>query len=855
MQNGSTSFSVNRKTQMAVALISIVGLWVLLAWPLPRYARHGIPYAPHAPAGEAPRAMVSGDHLQLMYHFWLLRDMVAGTTPWMYNLYEFNTGDDGERYRPGAYFAPFSWAFTVGDWAAGRAMGWHMATWLSLLIAFWSSWRLARRYSDDEVVAWSVALMVTAFPYRWLNLLGGSPTGFGMAWTPLLMLGLDRAIRDGSWRGGWLACLAMLGSGWAEKHVMLFNALLVPGWSLVLLLGERPWRRNVGWPACRRALAAGPAALGIVLSYLYARLYTAHLGASAMAQGRTTGEVAAFSPHLEGFWNRHLTDISSQLFPGWLLPVVLGIGLLVWLYRSTIRRDSSVPSHGLVMVGLLLVGAVVILLAPGPHGRGVGRDLFDLVRELIPPYRMIRQPAKIMLLLPALLVPLLAVTLSLFPRRSLFALASAALIVADIALWARPSICLLDQDNGAYAAVARDAQVSGEPPRVLVLPLWPGDSHYTSAYQYFASLHHIRLANGYSPVVSRSYLDDFFNVFQTANQGSLSDEQLDDLQRRGLHHLLLHEDLFPEKVSPFPVAVTLQRLLQNPRLDLLARDGSVWAFRIIASAAPMRPSAENPVYLPARLLEAESAHRRGGTLVEDRDASGGKAVRVEGVADKVEFSIARLAGAEGLAWWFRVRGAGQLQVTTYAGLQEAPVSQVPVQAETWTWIRAPMIPIVEYSDAGMAVRGLEGSIEIDRALISDTQWPLITKPGWSIRIPASDFFHAGATEKDGPSVLIRPRYEPARIVLYGPRLPISPGTYEVELEFASDAPSGTVLGTFLAGRNEKAPDLTTVDVRAGNLAQLHWTQLSHDLLYTGFRFSRAAEIEVKAVRITRTDGP
>ena len=213
---------------MLAALLSAAGLWLILTWPLPRHVRDGIPYAAHAPAGEVARAMAPGDHLQLLYHFWLMRDMIAGSTPWFHNLYEFNTGDDAERYRPGAYFAPFSLAFTLGDLVGGRALGWHLATGLSLWLAFWSSWLLACRYTSSERVAWVVAVLVTAFPYRWHNLMSGSPTGFGMAWTPLLMWGLDRAIRDGSWRGGLWAGLAMVGSAWAEKHVMFFNALLIP---------------------------------------------------------------------------------------------------------------------------------------------------------------------------------------------------------------------------------------------------------------------------------------------------------------------------------------------------------------------------------------------------------------------------------------------------------------------------------------------------------------------------------------------------------------------------------------------------------------------------------------------------
>ena len=843
------------RVQLGWVLFSILLLWGVLTWPLPRYAAQGIPRSVHAPAGEQPRSMVSGDHLQLLYHFWLLSDMVGGGTPWMYNLYEFNTGDDAERYRPGAYFAPFSWAFAVGERVAGRAVGWHLATFLSLFIAFWSSWRLARRYTDQEVVAWAVALMVVAFPYRWYNLLSGSPTGFGMAWTPLLMLGLDRAIRDGSWRGGWLAFVAMIFSGWAEKHVMFFNVLLIPGWGLVVWVGERPWRKGAWLISLRRCLAALPAVAGVVCSYLYANLYTAHLGSSTMAKGRSAAEIIPFSPRLEGFWNRYVADISSQIFSGWVLPALVLLCLLVFLYRTVVRRDGQALSRVWLMLGLVVLGGMVLMLATGPNGRGVGRDLFEAARSLLPPYRMIRQAAKVMLLMPGLLVPVLAVGLSLLPRRTGWALLAGLLVLVDVAVWARPGLCLLERSNQAYAAVAADAVSRQEVSRALVVPLWPGDSHYASVYEYYASLYRVRLANGYSPVVGRAYIDEFFGPYQTANQGSLSDEQLDDLTRRGLRYVILHEDLFPEKVSPFPVAVTLHRLRQHPRLELLAQDGATWAFRILDQARSDIRSAVTPAHYPARRWEAESVHRRGGLTQEDPQASGGKSVLLRTAGDKVEFSLSRLAATEGLAWWICVRGEGALQTTTYAAIADPVVATQSVKAAQWTWIQIPVRPVEPFGSVGLALRGGGGAVEVDRGLLADEGWPLETPPGWSARLPAAELFHAGASDAEGNEVCFHPESEPNEIVLYGPRMPLSPGSYLLTMEFTTAAPVGTPLGILLAGPGSRSSVTNRAEVVAGQTVSVSWTQSGHELFYAGFQFARMAPLEVQAIRITRTDGP
>ena len=844
---------MKRSLQMSAAIVSALALWVMLTWPLPRYAREGIPYSVHAPVNDTPRAMVSGDHLQLMYHFWLWRDMVVGQTPWMYNLYEFNTGDDAERYRPGAYFAPFSWAFTVGDLAGGRAVGWHLATGLSVLIAFWGSWRLARRYTSHEAVAWAVALIVTAFPYRWHNLMGGSPTGFGMAWTPVLMLGLDRALRDGSWRGGWLACVAILFSGWAEKHVMFFNVLLIPAWSALVWVNGRPWEKQQLVPSLRRACAALPVVLGVILTYLYATLYTAHLGSSAMAKGRGGSEIAAFSPQLSGYWDRHAAGISSQIFPGWVLPVVLAIVLVAWIMRAVRGREASDRSHLLVVPGLAILVTLVIFLATGPHGRGVGRDLFEAAREFLPPYRMIRQSAKIMLVLPALLVPLLALGFSALARPRALALAAALAVLVDVAEWIRPSISLLDREQGAYAAVRQDAEMRNIRPHALVIPLWPGDTHASSVYEYFASLYRIPMANGYSPVVSRAYVEQFFARYRTVNQGSLTADQVSDLWSRGIRYVLLHEDLFPEKVSPFPVACTLQRLLQNPQVELLARAGSVWAFRL--RPEPISSDVPGPGcwYFPTRRWEAESAHRRGGVLTQDDAASGGQAVRLATSGDKVELELSALAGQPEVAWWIRLRGAGRLLAVTYAGTNEAVESELSIAATTWTWQTVPQRPVLEFGPVGLALRGREGAVEVDRVVLSGSAWPLETGPGWSLRLPASAFFHAGGTGPDGASVHLRPRHDPAGVILYGPRLPLSAGEYEIEAEFHADAPAGTVVGSLLAGRDD--PSASSVVVKSGAPARVRCTQSGHDEFYTGFSFNRAAPVELRALTIRRVDAP
>ena len=76
-----------------VSLIVTLLVWLAFSWPLPRQVFSAIPISAQNAEKYHIRAMIPGDQLQLLYHFWLFSDMVRGKTPFFYNLYEFNTGE------------------------------------------------------------------------------------------------------------------------------------------------------------------------------------------------------------------------------------------------------------------------------------------------------------------------------------------------------------------------------------------------------------------------------------------------------------------------------------------------------------------------------------------------------------------------------------------------------------------------------------------------------------------------------------------------------------------------------------------------------------------------------------------
>ena len=145
----------------------------------------------------------------------------------------------------------------------------------------------------------------------------------------------------------------------------------------------------------------------------------------------------------------------------------------------------------------------------------------------------------------------------------------------------RTGVCLLPGPNAAYAAAVSDAEARGLVPRALVLPIWPGDSSYSSIYEYHAMRAGLRMLNGYAAVTEPAYVERVFRRFETMTEGDFTDDQYAALRKTGVTHVILHEDAFPSKVSLFPFGATLRRHLANPRIRLLSHSSGAWTFAVV----------------------------------------------------------------------------------------------------------------------------------------------------------------------------------------------------------------------------------------------------------------------------------
>lgn len=844
----------------AVGLVAgTLAIWLVFSWPLPRYVTTGIPSSSQNIEAGAERRMMPGDHLQLLYHYWLASDMLAGRTPWFHNVYEFNTGDDAERYRLHPHYAPMSWVYGLFATVLSRAAAYNLTGLVSLGLTVALTWWLARRYTSEPAWAVAAALLAILIPYRWAQLLGGSPAGHAMAWVPLICLGMDIAVRDLRFHGAALAGMGLLFAAWGDSHVFFFGALVLAGWTLVALLADGPerWRES---SAVRRLVRLALAAvIFVVPAILMLWLKTRHLAETTAAAERALAEVRIFSPSPRDFFRRGAGGLPGHVYIGFVLPALTAALGLAGLWRRCPPLERSRRQALWLLIALLgLIG----LLAMGPHGPARGLAWRAATRAL-PPYRWVRQPAKIMCLLPTLWPMALVIAASAtlrFRRRSVpraAAVGVVALAAADFCGRVRATICTLDEDNAAYRAIAETAAREGRPARALALPLWPGDAAESSVYSYFASLHHIRLANGYSPAIRHRYLETFYRRFRDLNHGDFDPERLDDLWHRGIRAILIHEDS-SEKVSPFPAGFLCAMAATHPRLELLARDGRVWAYAIrppssAANIALAFPPIGDALWAPARRLEIERGRPRSWEL-PDPDCSSGARGALSHPSDLIELPRVPLRFPPDVAWRLRVRGEATLSAQ-WTGETATSLDTITIASpEAWSWVTVPR-PELHDSRAVLRLSRLDGRAEIDVALFINDR-PIAPLPDHPVRLPAHWFFRAGclAESPEGhmSSVRLERDRDPSDRVFYGPWRPLAPGRYRARLRVRLPEPvsANVRLGEF---RVEQPPSGAAPLVSGGGMAieppviSLHQTK---DIpLVVSLRFTRAADLIIDGLEL------
>lgn len=859
-----------------ISILVVLAIWTFFAWPLPRYLGEGISSASLNIEKGSTRAMIPGDHLQFLYQFWLTGDTIKGHTPLFINPYEFNVGNDADGAFRGTYYAPFSLFYAAGEVIGGRAFGYNFNQLVTMWIMFFFTWLLVRRYSKEDWISLGAATVGLSIPYSWITMFDGSPTGLTMMWVPIIFWALDVMIAE---RKVWAGAVAGLGICLAESdtHVFFFSLLAAPAWCAVSYLFHYP----VQWPSralCRSFLKAGLPLMIFLGVAAWQIWYVRHSvqDTTLATTSRSIEEIRAGSPMLSGMVRLSNIGEGRKIYVGGYLMALLAAG--AWMFLRARRGGGDERKLPLLPVVLLGCGIIAVgLLATGVMNPG-GPRAWKVVMTLIPPYGMIRQPHKIFCLMPVLIALAAGILWPALLRglsarwRKVALLVMVLPIAFDFGHRIHPTVCLLDREQGAFKAIADDAKATGNlRPHLLSLPIWPGDSHFDSLNEYYVSLYGLRMVNGYGGTVRKSYQENIFQRLESMNVGGLADGQLDFLLSRGVDYIVLHEDCFPEKVSPFPVGQVLDALLQHPRLKRMGSDGAVWAFKILDGRHGGRPSNDQtnglsevsggsgsvptvlsevmpkPLiehYFPARRFEFENLVTESPMKLPGSDY-----LVLSDKGQTVGAPSTMTVRSLPINWLVRAKGAGSLMFANVLGSDTNQPVKVEIAAQDWSWEKISIPSGTGVTGVGAVVGWAAGSVSLDSIILAAGDWvsPL---PGTSIELPASEFFHAGYTRMNDHSVTLRASHEPGSIVFYGPKLPLDVGVYSVELVFESPAPAETLLGEFnIRWRGDEQEGWTRVV--GGTRAVCKFEQKDNRAFLLAFKFQRAADVIIKKVVLTR----
>jgi len=900
-----------------------MAVYFTLTWPLGTCFREGIPSSSRPEAGGA-RHMIPGDPLQMVYQLWMFADSFTGQTPFFHDVYEFNQGNDQARYRPGSCYFPFGLVYSAGYFLGGCAMGWNLMLCLTVWLIYLFTWLLLERFSVSWLTAGVAALPSILLPFFHGALLGGNPAGLGMLWVPLIFLGLDAAIRDRKAWGGVLAGILLVIAAWVDLHVFFFVFLAVPVWALMCMAFEagRDSERTPGQPLSENTVTTSwgggamphaghgrkrrhglrqdgfrtdfphtpvllgwfkpvvPVLLGMGLAYLQTGIIKSSLDRTLQSGGRAIQESLAVAPRWLGWLDITPDNRFNIVYIGVWVSVLLLSGLVLMMYDTWRRKSGAWIRLGLMAMVCAAIGGIAIL-ALGPNTPfDHEHRLWQALRVFIPPFKMIRQPARIYCILAPFLGLALVLAMDRFnrslPRRSwviLLAAVVAAGCLADYGRYLDPSICLLDDEQGAYRAVEEDAAGCGRENRALALPLWAGDSPWNSITAYYSSLYRTKMLNGYSLPVSHPYFRDVYRRYEAINMGVVTDEMLGGLLGMKIGYLVLHEDAFTLKASPFPVFQTLNELMRHPRLQFLANDKTVWAFKILEAgisntveAAAPEGTSQQEVVVPGGYYSAkpgppiiaawqwDACDMAGGTATVEKDGVM-IFIRLADTAGTIHLDRRELYPVEGLRYAVAVSGNGSLAGSFGTDLSNDAFSVTVTGGNEWRWIEipAPVLPPGRKTLLEPSFTNTSGRVDISMIVLMAGPWKWLHS-GESLAIPAESFCTTGYTDTNQAGIHLDRDRTQAGAALYAPVVPVLPGRYYVTLDYTTAPPaSGELsLGEFTVERSD-GQNRVTLPVLAGREFVLNYTLESPRPLRLEFRFNRAADMVIHSVTLTRAE--
>ena len=513
-------------------------------WPATKH--FGTHFAARAEAIEGEASV--GDHLQAVYHLWLVgHQLEHGRAPWL-DPYTFRP-ESSPRVNFGGW--PFGLPFWPLNAAFGPVVAWNLLLLLTYLMAGGFVYLWLRELALPPGAALLGGLAFELAPYR-VAQSAGHLRGMIAVLLPLGLWAFERSRRGSRW---WLAA-----AGAAVASIPFSDLHLALG-AVPFFLFYAVCRSRDRWTLVGAFVGVGCAVLAALLVSRLA------IQGSIASGGRSLPEVSFYSADGLDFLSRHRRHgPESFVFLGWLTPLlaVAGLALLVRARR-----------FGLALA--LAVGAVVpLLLALGTHF-----PLYSWLWHHFPPLRYPRVPER-QLPVACLAIAALAAFATMWIAQRFKDLVTLCYLVVLVALFADLRfgvtvyrVAKADPGNAAYAALR---PLPGG--RLLELPvLHPSDNH-GSLYLYYDLQAHRQRPGGYSTLAPKRAGTLALDL-EPLSCGEWRPGAEELLRRLGVRYLAFHAGLFEPGNDWFA-----WRELIAHGWGELARDGGVTTLARGRAASP-----------------------------------------------------------------------------------------------------------------------------------------------------------------------------------------------------------------------------------------------------------------------------
>jgi hypothetical protein len=475
-----------------------VAAGVAATWPAVLHSRS------HFLSGGAPAhgEASPGDHLQTLYHYWLVgHQLEHGRAPWR----------DPYSFRPEAKPQPnyAGWPFGLLFWPLGAAFGlvggWNVLQILLYVLAGLVVCAWLRELGLARGPALAGGLAFTLSPYRVQQSVGHLLGPISIL-IPLALWAFERGRRGSSW--------------WAVLSGAAIASIPLSG-QVHLALGAIPF--FLAYAVCRtrdrrRLLGAAAGAAAAVLAGLLVRQTV--IRGSTQAGGRSLDEISAYSARVGDLVSRHVDHARSEqfVFLGWATPLVALLGL-VFLLRA--RRHALAA-----LLGLGVLVPVVLAL-------GTRTPFYSALWHALPPFRFPRVPERLLPIACLCLAALVAFAVARTPRVVVAALAVALLFV---------DLHVRIYGKSAAGQPARAAPATGG--RLLELPVFDPGVHYGSVYLWYDVEAQRQRPGGYSTTAPKA-AKRIAQRLERLNCGDWSGDTAGLVERLGVSSIALHRGLYP----------------------------------------------------------------------------------------------------------------------------------------------------------------------------------------------------------------------------------------------------------------------------------------------------------------------